>query len=188
MKNGKNPAGTKNQWATPPDMAIREADRQDADLLVELGKRAFYEAFAGQTAPADMSLYLRATFPIEVIKAQLAAKNSLFLILESSAEAAGYAYLSATRPPGCIQDPKAIQLIRFYLLRKYYGRGAGNSLMQACLDKSRARGYRSIWLSSWELNERANAFYKRWQFKVVGGQNFVVGNDIQNDFLFRRNI
>jgi diamine N-acetyltransferase len=60
--------------------------------------------------------------------------------------------------------------------------------MQACLNESSARGYRTVWLSSWELNGRANAFYKRWHFKVTGRQKFVVGSDVQNDFILRRDL
>jgi ribosomal protein S18 acetylase RimI-like enzyme len=180
----KNTAKITNQWSSLPDTVIRKADRQDAELLVELGKRAFYEAFAEQTAPADMAAHLQTAFSYDEIKTQLKDKDSLFLIIFLQADPVGYAYLYPTRPPGCIKDPGAIQLIRFYLLKKCYGIGAGNALMQTCLDESRARSYRSVWLSSWELNGRANAFYKRWHFKVVGRQKFVVGSDIQNDHIF----
>ena len=184
MENERNTGKIPNRRVSLPDTVIREANRQDAELLVELGKRVFYEAFAEQTAPEDMTAYLQTTFSIDGIKAQLNNKNSLCLIIELQANSVGYAYLYPTRPPGCIKDPKAIQLIRFYLLKKCYGIGAGNALMQSCLDESRARSYRSVWLSSWELNGRANAFYKRWRFKVVGRQKFVVGSDIQNDHIF----
>ncbi len=37
-----------------------------------------------------------------------------------------------------------------------------------------------------ELGMRA--FYKRWHFKVVGRQKFVVENDVQNDFIFMRDL
>ena len=188
LKSARGTGEITNQRASLTDTVIREANRQDAELLVELGKRAFYEAFAEQTAPEDMTAYLQTTFSIDGIKAQLNNKDSLYLIIELQADSVGYAYLYPTRPPGCIKDPKAIQLIRFYLLKKCYGLGVGNTLMQTCLDESHARGYRSVWLSSWELNGRANAFYKRWHFKVVGRQKFVVGSDIQNDYIFRRDL
>jgi len=184
----KNTGEIKNRRASLPAAVIREAHRQDAEMLVELGKCAFNEAFAEQTAPEDLTVYLHATFSIDEITAQLNDKNSLYLIIELQAEPVGYAYLHPTRPPGCIKGPGAIQLIRFYLLRKCYGLGMGNTLMQTCLDKAHARGYRSMWLSSWELNGRANAFYKKWHFKDVGRQDFVVGSDVQNDFIFMRGI
>ena len=173
-----------NQRASLPDAVIRKANRQDAELIVGLGKRAFYEAFAEQTAPEDMAAHLQTAFSFDEIKTQLNSKDSLCFIIFLQADPVGYAYLYPARSPECIKDPRAIQLIRFYLLKKCYGIGAGNALMQTCLDESRARNYRSVWLSSWELNGRANAFYKKWQFSVVGRQKFVVGSDIQNDHIF----
>ncbi len=177
-----------SQRTNPPDTVIREARWKDAILLVELGKRAFREAFDAQTAPKDMAAYLDTTFSLDEITAQLNNQKSLYLIIELQADPVGYAYLYPTQPPDFIKEPLAIQLIRFYLLRKCYGLGVGNALMRRCLDESRARGYRAVWLSSWELNERANAFYRRWHFKVVGRQKFTVGSDIQNDFIFMRDL
>ncbi len=58
-------AEIKDQQANRPDMVIRMANRRDAELLVELGKRAFYEAFAEQTAAEDMAAYLQTTFAID---------------------------------------------------------------------------------------------------------------------------
>lgn len=180
----KNTDKMTNQRSSLADAVIREANRHDAELLVELGKSAFYEAFAEQTAPEDMAAHLQTAFSLDEIKTQLNDKDSLYLIIFLQADPVGYAYLYPTRPPGCIKEPGAIQLIRFYLLKKCYGIGAGNALMQTCLDESRARSYRSVWLSSWELNGRANAFYKKWNFEIVGRQKFVVGSDIQNDHIF----
>ena len=185
---GKNTGKISNQQAGSADAHIRKADRQDAELLAELGKRAFYEAFADQTAPEDMAAYMQSTFAIDKVKSELNNKDSLYLIAEFQSDPLGYAYLSKPRPPGCIEDPNAIQLTRLYLRKKGYGLGLGNALMQTCLNESRARGYRTVWLSSWELNGRANAFYKRWHFKVAGRQKFVVGSDVQNDYVFRRDL
>ena len=177
-----------DQQPNLPDTIIRKAHRQDAELLVEIGKRAFREAFAAHTSSKDMATHLRTTFSLDDIKTQLDDKDTLYLISDFQAEPAGYAYLYPTQLPAAIKDPMAIQLIRFYLLEKCYGLGVSNTLMQHCLVESSARGYRTVWLSSWELNGRANAFYRKWQFKVVGRQKFVVGSDVQNDFIFMRNL
>jgi ribosomal protein S18 acetylase RimI-like enzyme len=185
---GKNSSNISNQRVNQPDTEIRKANQQDAELLAELGKRAFYEAFSGQTAPQDMEAYLRSTFSINKIQTELDEQDSWYLIADLHDDPAGYAYLSKVQPPACIDDPDAIQLTRLYLLRKCYGLGVGNALMCACLEESRARGFQTVWLSSWELNGRANAFYDRWNFKAVGRQKFMVGSDVQNDLIFRRNL
>jgi predicted N-acetyltransferase YhbS len=136
LKSARRTGKITNQRTSLADTVIRRANRQDAELLVELGKRAFYEAFAEQTAPEDMTAYLQTTFSIEETTTQLNNKESLYLIIELQADSVGYAYLYPTQPPECIKDPKAIQLIRFYLLKKCYGLGVGNTLMQTCIDES----------------------------------------------------
>ncbi len=167
---------------------IRTAGPSDAELLVELGRVSFYEAFSEETAAPDMADYLQTAFKVEDIKAQLNNGQSLFIIIEIDASAAGYAYLHPGIPPDCVKDPDTIQLVRLYLRRKYYAHDIGNTLMKACLAEALARGYRSVWLSSWELNRRANSFYKKWNFRIVGRTKFKVGSDIQNDFIFTRGI
>ena len=171
-----------------PDISIRIADPVDAHLLVELGRASFYEAFSRQTAPQDMADHLQTAFKVEDIKAQLNTDQSIFIILEMDASAAGYAYLHPETPPACVKDPNPIQLVRLYLRRDQYGRNVGNTLMKACLEQALSRGYRSVWLSSWESNHRANAFYKKWEFQIVGRAKFKVGSDVQNDFIFTRKI
>jgi len=171
-----------------PEISIRNAGPTDVDLLVELGKLSFYEAFSEETAPDDMTDHLQTAFEVEDIKAQLNSDQSIFIILEIDASAAGYAYLQPETPPDCVKGPDTIQLVRLYLRRKYYGRDVGNTLMKACLEEARLRGYRSVWLSSWELNHRANSFYKKWEFEIVGRAKFKVGSDIQDDFIFARRI
>jgi ribosomal protein S18 acetylase RimI-like enzyme len=185
---GKNTGKILNQRVPQPDTIIRKANRQDAELLVELGRRSFHEAFAAHTSSEDMATHLRTTFSLDDIKTQLDNKDTLYLISDFQAEPVGYAYLYPTQPPAAVKGPMAIQLIRFYLLKKCYGLGVGNTLMRHCLDEARVRGYQTIWLSSWELNGRANAFYQRWHFKVIERQKFVVGNDVQNDFIFMREV
>lgn len=170
------------------DLSIRNAGPTDADLLVELGKLSFYEAFSEETDPEDMAEHLQTMFRVEDIKEQLNNDLSSFIIIEIDSLAAGYAYLYPETPPVCVEEPNPIQLVRFYLRRDYYGRNVGNSMMKACLEKAQSKGYQSFWLSSWELNHRANAFYKKWGFEIVGGAKFKVGADIQDDFIFAKKI
>ena len=171
-----------------PETTIRIAESEDADLLAELGRTSFYEAFAEQTAPQDMQAHLQKAFDVDQIRKQLDNDRSLFIVIEADSLAAGYAYLYPEVPPDCVTAPNPIQLVRFYLRQDYYGRNVGHSLMAACLDTVSSKGYQSVWLSTWELNHRANAFYKKWDFEVVGDAKFTVGNDVQNDFIFARKI
>ena len=170
------------------EITIRIAEPVDAELLVDLGRSSFYDAFAEETAPEDMAEHLRRTFKIEDITEQLKNDQSLFIIIEIGSVAAGYAYLHPGNPPDCVKTPNPVQLNRFYLRKDYYGRNVGNTLMKACLDFARSRGFQSVWLSTWEFNHRASAFYKKWKFEIAGRAKFTVGSDIQNDNIFVRSI
>ena len=174
--------------AKSSEITIRIAEPIDAELLVDLGRASFYEAFSEQTAPPDMEEHLQKAFEVDDIRRQLTDEQTLFLIVEVDACAAGYAYLHPEEPPDSVKAPNPIQLVRFYLRQDYYGRNVGNILMTACLEKARSKGFQSVWLSTWELNHRANAFYKKWGFEIVGSAKFTVGSDVQNDFIFMRRI
>ena len=172
----------------PSEITIRIAEPVDAELLADLGRSSFSEAFAEETDPQDMAEHLRRAFKIEDIAEQLKNGQSLFVIIEIGSVAAGYAYLHPEDPPDCVKTPNPVQLSRLYLRKDYYGRNVGNTLMEACLGFARARGFQSVWLSTWEFNHRASAFYKKWEFEIAGRAKFTVGSDIQNDNIFARKI
>jgi len=62
----------------------------------------------------------------------------------------------------------------------------GASLLRACLDEARRAGHRTIWLGVWERNERARAFYRKWDFREAGTQIFQLGSDAQTDVVMER--
>ena len=170
------------------NISVRKALPEDLDLLIKLGTRCFYEAFNDVTAPDDMEAYLSSTFQKAAIENQLMDKRSLIFIADVGTDPAGYVYAHPAATPQCVSDKAAVKLERLYLRKRFYGRAVGDALMQISIEESRFRGYHSVWLSSWELNDRANAFYKKWGFEVVGNQKFTVGSDIQSDFILRRSL
>jgi ribosomal protein S18 acetylase RimI-like enzyme len=60
--------------------------------------------------------------------------------------------------------------------------------MRACVDEARKAGHETIWLGVWERNERAQAFYRKWDFRPVGEHTFPLGADLQRDVLMERTL
>jgi ribosomal protein S18 acetylase RimI-like enzyme len=81
-----------------------------------------------------------------------------------------------------------MELSRLYTVQDYLGRGIGPALLEACIAFSRRMAVRSLWLASWKENRRANAFYTKMRFDIVGTQTFVLGADIQEDYVFAKSI
>jgi len=169
-----------------PDVRIRHAGREDAGLLAEFGARTFAETFAADNTAEDMAAYLPATFNLARQTAELDHPDSTFLIAEIDGVAAGYAFLHSGPPPQEVKGTQPVELVRLYVSREWLGRGVGETLMRCCVDEARQAGHGTIWLGVWERNLRAQAFYRKWNFRVVGEHGFQLGSDLQRDFLMER--
>jgi ribosomal protein S18 acetylase RimI-like enzyme len=170
------------------DITLRRATLDDANLLSQLGAQTFQETFAADNTPEDMAAYLASNFSIAQQTAELNDPASSFLIAEVDGIAAGYAKLHGGQPAEGIEGTRPIELVRIYVSAEWLGRGVGESLMRACLDEARAAGYKTIWLGVWERNTRAQAFYRKWDFRAVGEHVFQLGSDAQTDVLMERPI
>jgi GNAT superfamily N-acetyltransferase len=168
---------------------IRYATATDNVLLAELGAKTFYDTFATDNTPEDMSAYLADSFSPAKQKAELADPASVFLIAEIKGKTAGFAFLKESRqPPENITGLRPIEIVRIYAIQEWIGHGVGATLMQACFDEAKRRGCDTLWLGVWDRNSRAIAFYQKWGFIQVGTQTFDVGNDPQNDLLMQISI
>lgn len=167
---------------------IRAATVADAEKLTDLAARTFYDAFADMNTPQNLKAYMSKAFTVDQLTAELSDARARFLLAEADGAMVGYAKLLADKAPASITGQNPIELSRLYVDKKYLGSGVGNDLMQACLDEARSLGHRSIYLGVWEHNYRAQAFYFRWNFRVVGNQIFQMGSDPQLDWLMEREL
>ncbi len=165
---------------------LRRATADDAPLLAELGARTFYDSYAAQTDPDDMAQFLASVFGPDKQAAELADPLATFLIAEWEGQAIGYAKLHAGEAPDAIMGPAPICLGNLYVVEPWIGHGVGAALMRACLDEARRTGYRTLWLSVWERNARAQRFYQQWGFRIVGEQSFHMSTEQQTDLLMER--
>lgn len=146
-----------------PGLIIRRANLDDARLLTALGARTFSETFAADNSDADMETYLASAFSEEQQTAELADPKSTIFIAESDGVAVGYAMLGSGKSLNSITNDKPIELVRLYVSRDQIGLGVGAALMQLCIKEAACRGYRTLWLGVWENNQRAQAFYRKWE-------------------------
>jgi ribosomal protein S18 acetylase RimI-like enzyme len=167
-------------------VTIRRGNSDDANLLAELGASTFKETFAADNTEEDMTSYLALHFSVAQQAVELAHPASTFLVAEVDGQTAGYAKLHAGEPPKDIEGTKPIELVRLYVSQKWLGRGVGEALMRACVDEARTAGHETLWLGVWERNARAQAFYRKWDFRAVGEHMFQLGADMQRDILMER--
>jgi ribosomal protein S18 acetylase RimI-like enzyme len=169
-----------------PGLTIRRGTLEDAALLSDLGARTFSETFAADNTPEDLAAYMATSFNVAQQTAELEDPASTFLIAEVDGDAAGYARLHAGEPAKGVEGANPVELVRLYVSRDWLGRGLGEQLMRACIDEARQAEHETIWLGVWERNARAQAFYRKWNFRTVGEHIFPLGSDLQRDIVMER--
>lgn len=168
---------------------IRSASVNDAALLTELGSRLFEQAFGAVNEPENMRDYLAHAFTVGEQTAELAdAERATFIAVDSTGTAIGYAMMRRNRPAAGVAGAAPGELQRIYVDRQWHGRGVGDTLMARCVEQARAWECDAFWLGVWQENPRAIAFYRRAGFETVGVQTFMLGRDIQHDFIMARSL
>jgi ribosomal protein S18 acetylase RimI-like enzyme len=165
---------------------VRRASIEDAKLLAELGALTFAETFAKDNSPEDMAAYLADSFSVGRLTEELNEPASVFFIAEVDGSAAGYAKIHPGEAPGCVEGQRPVELVRLYVSQEWLGRGVGHALMRRCVEEAREMEFQTIWLGVWERNDRAQAFYRKWDFYEVGEHIFQLGSDPQRDIVMQR--
>ncbi len=167
-------------------VTVRPAVSADAARLAEFGARLFSETFAAHNAPADMAIYLGRTYGVPQQSAELDDPAMTTILAEADRRLAGYAQMRAGPAPEPVDGHPPIELLRFYVDRRWQGSGLARTLMRAVDDEAARRGAAVLWLAVWERNERAKAFYLKCGFHDVGSKVFVLGTDRQTDRVMAR--
>ena len=165
------------------NMNIRNGTIHDASLLSELGAKTFYETFAKDNTQENIDSYLKASFSPEIQLKELSAPDAIFFIVESEETPIGYVQLIMGSRDESTTGAKPLEIRRIYAVQEYLGKGVGSELMKAALNEAHKQGCDCVWLGVWEKNSRAIAFYKKWGFREVSTHSFMLGDDLQNDFV-----
>jgi ribosomal protein S18 acetylase RimI-like enzyme len=168
------------------NLKIRQASEADAALVSVLGTVSFYEAYYEQDDPHDLASYIRESFEIEKIRAELADPRTTFLIIFRAEKAVGYAILREGSKIDCIKSENSIELQRIYTIERVYGTGAGECLLKHCLATARQRGFATLWLGVWEENLRAQKFYAKYGFTRVGELAFPYAGTVGTNFVLEK--
>jgi ribosomal protein S18 acetylase RimI-like enzyme len=170
---------------------VRAATIADAPRLSRLGAATFRETFERENTSENMARYLAEAFTPDRQAAEITDPAGTLLLAENrgmsgDAELVGYVHLVSGAAPAAVQGPVPLELKRLYVARAWHGQGVAQALMNAALDAARGRGAQTLWLGVWERNPRAVAFYRKYGFTRVGEHTFVLGADVQTDWLLAR--
>ena len=169
-------------------IALRKCTIRDFDVLRELSIKTYYETFAHLNTPEDMAAYLEDAFNVDKLMAELKDNNSEFYFLYYNEKLAGYLKLNEAPSQTDINDKSALEIERIYVSSEFQGEGLGRYLMEQAISMAAERNKKYAWLGVWEKNEKAIRFYKKNGFYEIGTHTFVMGEDVQNDYVMRKDL
>ena len=169
-------------------IVLKKCTVDDLDILRELSIRTYYETFSHLNTPENMAAYLGEAFHAEKLKKELADINSAFYFLYCDENLAGYLKLNEAPSQTDINDNRSIEIERIYVSAEFQGKGLGKFLMDQAIDMAIGRRKAYVWLGVWEKNEKAICFYKKNGFHEIGTHTFVMGEDVQTDYIMRKDV
>lgn len=166
-----------------PDIHITGIEEKDLDALRAVSIQSFTETFSEHNTEDDMRKYVSENLSHERLLRELQTKGSHFYMMRQGDEPAGYLKLNEAPAQTMAGKPGTLEIERIYILKAFHGKQLGKLLLQYAIDKATEKGYVKIWLGVWERNTKAIAFYERNAFVKTGSHDFVLGDDVQTDYV-----
>ena len=170
------------------DISLRQCRMADIDELRTLSIQTYYETFAAFNTPENMEEYLNRAVDREKLRRELSDKNSMFFFLLSDEKPAGYLKVNEAPSQTDVNDPASLEIERIYVSGAFQGEGLGRYLMEQAIRMAVERKKKYVWLGVWEKNEKAIRFYKRNGFCQIGTHSFDMGEDVQTDYIMRKDL
>ncbi|WP_121352960.1 GNAT family N-acetyltransferase [Flavisolibacter nicotianae] len=170
------------------DFTLRYATRNDAELIADISRQTFYDTFAADNTEEDMAKFLDEQFTRGKLMMEVGSPENSFLLAYSGEDVAGYIKLREGKKLKALEGKQALEIARIYVVKEFIGKGVGKLLMQTALDIARQKEKDVVWLGVWERNQRAIAFYTSWGFEKFDECDFLLGDDLQTDWLMRKDL
>ena len=172
------------------ETSVRRAADTDAEGLSRLAALTFPLACTPQTSAEFLATHIATRLDPGSFRRHLADPACTILLAQDAddvdADPVGYTMLIAGEPTDddvarAIRFRPTVSLERCYVHPDHHGTGVAARLMAATLETAEATGAAGIWLGVSEENDRANAFYARHGFELVGKKRFHIGDAWEDD-------
>jgi GNAT superfamily N-acetyltransferase len=110
------------------NIKIQKVMIDNIDQLQKIGRQTFFETFSAGNTEENMAKYLNEGFSIEKLRAELSDKNAEFYFAILNENAIGYLKLNFGSSQTELQDDKAVEIERIYVLKAFHGKNVGQLL------------------------------------------------------------
>jgi ribosomal protein S18 acetylase RimI-like enzyme len=167
---------------------IKRVTPEDIEQLQKISVQTFYETFSGANTEHNMKNYLAEGFSIDKLKAELNDENTEFYFAVLDKIVIGYLKVNVGKSQTELQDNKALEIERIYVVKEFYGKKVGQLLYDKAIQIARRKKADYVWLGVWEDNPKAINFYKKNGFIEFDKHIFKLGDDEQTDIMMKQKL
>ena len=172
---------------------IRIATEADAATLSELASATFPLACPPGTDEDDIATFIATDLTTERFVRHLADPARTVLLATEDGEPTAYSLLVHGEPDDAdvqvsLTARPTVELNKFYVVPQAHGNGLAARLMDASVELARTSGASGVWLGVSSGNTRANRFYEKQGFRVVGTKTFAMGEHTFDDDFVRERV
>lgn len=174
-------------------VSVRRAVPSDAAELARIAAITFPLACPPSTTEAAKEHFIATKLSREAFAGYLASPDHLLLLAEVDGASAGYTMLITGDPSdpdvaAAVTARPTVELSKVYVMPEQHGAGVAAALMDASVAAARETGAVSVWLGVNTQNARANRFYDKSGFRIVGAKKFRLGDVDEDDFVRERTL
>jgi len=170
------------------NLTFEKCTVEDLDVLVDISRDTFVEAFEKDNDPEDFWNYINDAFNENIIIEQLLNVNSEFYFVYLKNVLVAYFKLNKREAQTEQFAKKSIELERIYVLRDFQSQGIGKRILLKIIDIAILSKSTFIWLGVWQKNVKAVKFYETYGFKKFGSHPYFIGKDKQTDWLMKKRL
>jgi ribosomal protein S18 acetylase RimI-like enzyme len=192
------PSAAQAAAATPAHAGVvRRASVDDAAEVAWLAALTFPLACPPEASRSEMATHIAQKLTPARFREWAASDEHTLLVYDDGARLLGYALLILGTPEGAAEaeavrrasgcEAPYVELSKIYVQPDAQGRGVAGDLMRAASAAAAELGPTlPFWLATNAVNLRAQAFYRKSGFEVIGKRTYVVGGLAHDDVVLLR--
>lgn len=178
---------------SPSPVTVERAGIWDAEAVADVAAATFPLACPPGSTREDIAAFVEQTLSVERFSDYLADPERVVFKACEEGEIVGYVMAVDAAPTdpelrAMLTATPAVEISKLYVLPGGHGTGISAALMEAIVEYARARGRSGLWLGVNQQNVRAQRFYAKQGFTVVGTRTFVVGTQTHADYVMQRRL
>jgi ribosomal protein S18 acetylase RimI-like enzyme len=147
---------------------LRAGAQPDAATVAALSVQVFLDTYATDGIRPDLAREALREYSEQAFLARLSAPGRRFVLAEEQTALLGFAELDCDARQAPIVGLRGVELVRLYVQPQAQRSGVGTALVKEAEKIARSAPAPALWLTVWENNAPALAFYARGGYADVG--------------------